>query len=93
MKRFTVPAWVPLIMMTSCSAVHAESLCQQCLDAAKQELKKCMEAAISAEDKVSCHVKHDAKAKSCEEGECKLEQAAKPGARDKSVSEPLPDGK
>ncbi|BFU96419.1 MAG: exported protein of unknown function [Nitrospira sp.] len=92
MKRFGVLASASLLMMSG-SVGYADSLCLQCLDAAKQELKKCMEAAISAQDKASCHEKHDAKSKSCEEGECRLEQAAKPGSKDKPVSEPLPDRK
>lgn len=92
MKRFGVLASASLLMMSS-SAGYADSLCRQCLDAAKQELKKCMEAAISVEDKASCHEKHDAKSKSCEEGECKLEQAAQPGPKDKPVSESIPDRK
>lgn len=88
MKRV---ATLAVLLVASGSIGHAESLCRQCFDAAKQELKKCMEAAISAEDKTSCHEKHDAKSKSCEEGECKLEQAAKPGSKDKPASEPVPD--
>lgn len=92
MKRLPALVWGVLLMMNG-SIGHAESLCLQCLDAAKHELKQCMEAAISAEDKASCHEKHDAKSTSCEEGECKLERAAKPGPNDKPVSEPLPNGK
>jgi len=90
MKRFILPA---CLLVMSASIGHAESLCRQCLDGAKLELKKCMEAAISAEDKTSCHEKHDAKSKSCEEGECKLEQAAKPGSKDKPASDALPERK
>ncbi|SLM48923.1 exported protein of unknown function [Nitrospira japonica] len=90
MKRLALPA---VLLLVSVSTGHAESLCRQCFDAAKQELKKCMEAAISAEDKATCHQKHDAKSTTCEEGECKLEQAAKPSLKDKPASEPLPERK
>jgi hypothetical protein len=51
---------------------YAESLCLQCLEAAKEELKKCLEGAISQEDKKSCAEKQEARAKTCENGECKI---------------------
>ncbi|MDF0645827.1 MAG: hypothetical protein P0111_17505 [Nitrospira sp.] len=92
MRRFGVLASASFLMMSG-SAAYADSLCSQCHEAAKHEFKQCMEAAISAEDKASCHEKHDAKSKSCEEGECRLEQAAKPGPKDKPVTGPLPDRK
>jgi hypothetical protein len=64
----------------------AQSLCLQCLNAAQEELKKCLEGAISQEDKKSCAEKQEARAKTCENGECKI-------ARDQSgnKSEGLPE--
>jgi hypothetical protein len=64
----------------------AQSLCLQCLKAAQEELKKCIEGAISQEDKKSCAEKQEARAKTCENGECKI-------ARDQSgnKSEGLPE--
>ena len=64
----------------------AQSLCLQCLKAAQEELKKCLEGAISQEDKKSCAEKQEARAKTCENGECKI-------ARDQSgnKSEGLPE--
>jgi hypothetical protein len=50
----------------------AQSLCLQCLNAAQEELKKCLEGAISQEDKKSCSEKQEARAKTCENGECKI---------------------
>ena len=50
----------------------AQSLCLQCLKAAQEELKKCLEGAISQEDKKSCAEKQEARAKTCENGECKI---------------------
>ena len=50
----------------------AQSLCLKCLEAAKEELKKCLEGAISQEDKKSCAEKQEARAKTCENGECKI---------------------
>ena len=34
--------------------VYAQSMCVDCLKAAQEELKKCLENAISQEDKKSC---------------------------------------
>ena len=53
-----------------------QSLCVQCRATAKEELKKCLEEAISQEDKKSCQEKQDTHAKTCE-NECKIEEAAK----------------
>ena len=55
--------------------IYAQSLCVQCLDAAKAELKKCLEEAISQEDKISCEEKKEVRAKTCEDGECQIERA------------------
>jgi hypothetical protein len=49
----------------------AQRLCLQCLNATRDELRKCLEAAISQEDKKSCLEKQEARAKSCDNGECK----------------------
>jgi hypothetical protein len=55
-----------------------QSLCVQCLATTKEELKKCIDAAISQEDKRSCHEKQETHAKTCE-NECKIEKAAQSG--------------
>ena len=52
-----------------------QSLCVQCLSTTKAELKKCLEAAISQEDKTSCQEKQDTRAKTCE-NECQIEREA-----------------
>jgi len=52
-----------------------QSLCMQCLTTAKAELKKCLEAAISQEDKRSCHEKQETHVETCQ-NECKIERAA-----------------
>ena len=54
--------------------IYAESLCLQCLNAAREELKKCLEGAISQEDKISCEEKQEIRAKACEDGQCKIER-------------------
>ncbi|MBU6435112.1 MAG: hypothetical protein KJS98_17540 [Nitrospirae bacterium] len=55
--------------------IYAQSLCAQCFNEAKEELKKCLEAAISQEDTISCDKKQQARAKTCENGECKIERS------------------
>lgn len=55
--------------------LYAQSPCLDCLVAAREELKKCLENAISQEDKKSCADKKEARAKICEGGECKIERA------------------
>ena len=57
------------------AGTHAPSLCLQCLEAAQEESKKCLAAAISQEDKKSCLEKKDTRVKSCDTGECKIERA------------------
>ncbi|HSL02037.1 MAG TPA: hypothetical protein VK901_00680 [Nitrospiraceae bacterium] len=54
---------------------NAPSLCLQCLEETQGELKKCLAAAISQEDKKSCLEKKDTRVKSCDTGECKIERA------------------
>jgi hypothetical protein len=53
---------------------HAQHLCEDCLKAAQDQLKQCLESAISAEDKTSCLERQEAKAKTCETGACKIER-------------------
>ena len=63
----------------SANAGEAQSevkvLCLQCLKAAEDGVKKCLEAAISQEDKKSCHEKRDTRTKACTSGQCKIEKA------------------
>ena len=42
--------------------VYAQNLCADCFAAAQEELKKCLENAISQEDKKSCAEKQEARA-------------------------------
>lgn len=62
-----------------------QSLCVQCLAAAKEELKKCLNEAISKEDKKSCQEKQTARTTTCENGECKIERAAESGNKSESL--------
>jgi hypothetical protein len=53
----------------------AQSLCTQCIQAAQEEVKKCLDSAISREDKKSCLEKQETRTKTCSNGECKIERA------------------
>ena len=53
----------------------AQSLCVQCIKAAQVEVKKCLEGAISQEDKKSCLEKQETRTKTCSNGECKIGRA------------------
>jgi len=54
--------------------VYAQSHCAECLKAAQEELKQCLDNAISEEDKISCDQSHQAQTKVCENGECEIER-------------------
>ncbi len=53
----------------------AQSLCTQCINAAREEVKRCLDSAISQEDKKSCLEKQETRTKTCSNGECKIERA------------------
>ncbi len=65
-------ALFPLLFLGS--PVYAQSPCSECLKAAEEELKKCLDNAISADDKISCDESRQAHAKVCVNGECKIER-------------------
>ena len=55
--------------------IYPQSRCLDCLKAAQDQLKQCLDSAISQEDKKSCAERQEAKAKVCEKGECEIERA------------------
>ena len=65
----------PLLMLGTplYAQIIDRSLCEQCLTISKAELKRCLEAAISQEDKRSCDEKQKTHVKNCE-NECKIEK-------------------
>ena len=68
-----------LLLGTPVYAQIDQSLCVQCLKAAQDELKKCLDEAISHEDKTSCAERQAVRTKTCEDGECQIERAAESG--------------
>lgn len=73
MKAKLVFVLFPIMLLGA--PLYAQSLCSQCIKAAQKELNKCLDAAISQEDKKSCLEKQETQSKTCEDGECKIEKA------------------
>jgi hypothetical protein len=88
MKFKPVFALFPLVLLgTPLYAQIDETLCLQCLTTAKEELNKCLDEAISREDKTSCAEKKEIRARACNDGECKIESAAKSGNKSEGLPE------
>lgn len=62
-------------ILLAAAPVFAQNPCVDCLKAAQDQLKQCLGNAISQEDKKSCAERQEAKAKTCEKGECEIERA------------------
>ena len=56
------------------SPVYAQSPCSECLTAVEENLKKCLDNAISAGDKISCDDSRQARMKACVSSACKIER-------------------
>ena len=65
-------ALLPLLFLGS--PVYAQSPCSECLKAAEKDLKKCLDNAISADDKISCEESRQAGMNVCVRGECTIER-------------------
>jgi hypothetical protein len=86
MKFKLVFALFPFILLgTPIYAQIDQSLCKQCLKAARDELKKCLDGAISEEDKISCAETQETQTKACTDGECEIERAAQSGNKSEAV--------
>jgi hypothetical protein len=73
MMKITL-AFMLLAIMLLCAPLYAQSLCAKCIEASQAELKKCLDEAISQEDKKSCLEKQEKRAKACDDGDCKIER-------------------
>jgi len=78
-------ALFPLLFLGS--PVYAQSPCSQCLKAAQEELKHCLDNAFSVDDKISCDESQQAQTKACVNGACKIER----DERDKSNEQQTPN--
>jgi hypothetical protein len=85
MKFKVVLSLFTFLIGTSVHGQIDQSLCEQCLAIAKEELRKCLIEAISQEDKKSCQGKQETRLKTCENGECKIEKAAESGNKSEAV--------
>lgn len=65
-------ALLPLLFLGS--PVYAQSPCSECLKAAEKDLKKYLDNAISADDKISCEESRQAGMKSCVKGDCTIDR-------------------
>ena len=66
-----------LFLFIVSAPLSAQHLCEDCLDEAKHLLAKCLEGAISQEDKKSCLERQQARSKGCESSQCMTERAAR----------------
>ena len=71
MKRHVVFAVFALMFLVTPLYAGTEGPCEKCRTDAQQELAKCIESAISQEDKKSCMEKNEPRLKTCENGMCK----------------------
>jgi len=85
MKLRLVLSLFILLIGTPVHAQIDQSLCELCLATAREELRKCLIEAISQEDKKSCQRKQETRAKTCEDGECKIERAAESGNKNETL--------
>ena len=70
-KRHVVSAVFLLMFLVTPLHAGAEGPCEKCRNAAQQELAKCIESAISQEDKKSCVEKKEPRLRACGKGVCK----------------------
>lgn len=71
MKRHVVfPVFLSMFLVAPLYAGEVGP-CEKCRNAVQQELAKCIESAISQEDKKSCLEKNEPRLKACEKGVCK----------------------
>ena len=71
--RKILPLFFAPLLFTG-SRAYGETPCLECLKTADEELKTCMENAISVEDKNSCEDKQEEQVKTCEKSECPVER-------------------
>jgi hypothetical protein len=65
-------ALLPLVFLGA--PVYAQGACAECLTAAEEALHKCLDNAISADDKTSCAESRQARMTACVNGEGKIER-------------------
>jgi hypothetical protein len=66
-----------IFCLLASSPGSAQGLCAECLKAAQEELRTCLDNAISVDDKNTCEENRKEGMKACENKECTAEREAK----------------
>lgn len=73
MKRYVVFAVLSLLFLIVPLSAAEESPCEKCRNEVNKELMKCIESAISQEDKKTCQERADERVNACKQLDyCKL---------------------
>jgi hypothetical protein len=71
-----------ILVILSSTPVLADSPCAECIKAAQEELKHCLDNAISVDDKNRCEENREEGMRSCEDKQCMAEREAKESKRE-----------
>jgi len=72
MNRCVVCAVLSVMFLVAPLTAAEDSPCDKCRKDSQKELMKCLEGAISEEDKKTCTEKNDQRVQSCDKLECQL---------------------
>ena len=67
-------AWLLPLPLLLRPPLLAETCCAECIKAVEEDLRLCLDQAISVEDKGKCEDARDEQLRACEEGECRIER-------------------
>ena len=69
--------WLFAAFILVSSPVSAQSSCAECIKAAQDELKDCLDHAISVDDKNACEENREKGMRACEDKDCMAERESK----------------
>jgi hypothetical protein len=78
----TIACGCVVAFILASSPVSAQSSCAECIKAADEELKHCLDTAISVDDKNTCEDNREEGMKACEDRECTAQREAKESRTD-----------
>jgi hypothetical protein len=73
----TFASWFFAAFILAFSHVSAQSPCAECIKAAQEELKGCLDHAISVDDKNTCEENREKEMRACEDKDCMAERQSK----------------
>jgi len=73
----TFALWFFAAFILASSPVSAQSPCAECIKAAQEELKGCLDHAISVDDKNTCEENREKEMRACEDKDCMAERQSK----------------